>query len=160
LGRRGRDDEPLDVPTERVVPRVSGPAFGSWSGEPDGPDASAVRSAPAVLDAPEDRERAAFEVPWASLPHLSKGVVILAIATAVGVGTSLVSGDVRIGLTSMVVVGLGGYVRTSDRLVPFSFGQGFVGYRPDPVWPRGVQEDYDVHWDWRPQRPSREEQGR
>ena len=34
----------------------------------------------------------------------------------------------------------------------FSFGQGFVGYRPDPAWPQGVQEDDDVHWNWRPRR--------
>ena len=29
-----------------------------------------------------------------------------------------------------------------------SFGEGFLGYTARDGWPRGVQEDDDVHWDW------------
>jgi hypothetical protein len=41
-----------------------------------------------------------------------------------------------------------GAIRWFDRRFAFSFGQGFVGYRPDG-WPQGVQEDDDVRWDWK-----------
>ena len=30
--------------------------------------------------------------------------------------------------------------------VPGSFAQGFLPYRVDEGWPRGVQEEYDVKW--------------
>jgi hypothetical protein len=30
--------------------------------------------------------------------------------------------------------------------VPGSFAQGFLAYRADDQWPRGVQEEYDVKW--------------
>jgi hypothetical protein len=30
------------------------------------------------------------------------------------------------------------------------FGDGFLPYRPDDGWPRGVQEDDDVRWSWAP----------
>jgi hypothetical protein len=32
----------------------------------------------------------------------------------------------------------------------FSLGDGFLPYRPDTGWPRGVQEEDDVHWNWTP----------
>jgi hypothetical protein len=32
----------------------------------------------------------------------------------------------------------------------FSFTDGFLAYRGDPGWPRGVQEDDDFHWSWSP----------
>ena len=30
-----------------------------------------------------------------------------------------------------------------------SFGEGFLGYRGRDGWPHGVQEDDDVHWNWK-----------
>jgi hypothetical protein len=30
-----------------------------------------------------------------------------------------------------------------------SFGEGFLGYRAREGWPHGVQEDNDVHWNWK-----------
>ena len=73
----------------------------------------------------------------------------LAIAVAVAVMSFLVAADVRV---AMAVGGLGiaaVAIRRIDRRVPFSFGEGFVGYRADLGWPRGVQEDDDVRWNWR-----------
>jgi hypothetical protein len=63
----------------------------------------------------------------------------------VAVAISLVTGDVIVGatcgacLTAIAVI----------RRVPFSFGQGFVGYRSDMGWPQGIQEDDDFHWQWK-----------
>jgi hypothetical protein len=30
-----------------------------------------------------------------------------------------------------------------------SFGEGFLGYTARDGWPHGVQEDDDVHWNWK-----------
>jgi hypothetical protein len=35
-----------------------------------------------------------------------------------------------------------------DRRIRFGFAEGFIGYRSQLGWPRGVQEDDDVHWRW------------
>ena len=43
-----------------------------------------------------------------------------------------------------------GEVERRVRMRQFKSGQGVVGYRSDMGWPRGVQEDDDVRWDWRP----------
>lgn len=37
-----------------------------------------------------------------------------------------------------------------DRHIGFGFAEGIIGYRGRFVWPRGVQEEDPVHWDWRP----------
>ena len=70
------------------------------------------------------------------------------IVIAVAIAGSVVAADGRVG----IVVGSFGLAaiaaRRADRRVPFSFGEGFLGYRGDPEWPRGVQEDDDVHWNW------------
>ncbi len=41
--------------------------------------------------------------------------------------------------------------RRADRMT-FSFGEGFLPYRSQAGWPRGVQEDDDVRWNWSPAR--------
>jgi hypothetical protein len=145
-----RPGERVEVATERVVPTLSVPALGGSIGEPGeagdpGESAEAfVSAAAADGDAPE------FELPWASLRHLPVRVAVVAGAAALAGAVGLISGDVRVA----VMCGLGALLVASawtvDRRTPFSFGEGFVGYRPDPVWPRGVQEDDDVRWDWRP----------
>ena len=38
------------------------------------------------------------------------------------------------------------------RRVPFEFADGFLPYRSQEGWPRGVQEDDDVRWNWAPVR--------
>ena len=135
-------NEGLDVAVKRVVPTVSVTALGDGHGQPGEP------GAPSVAVAPEDGDVPELEVPWASLRHIPRPVAVLAVAGGLGIGPWLASGDVRIGITCVLAVGLFAWLRSVDP--PFSFGEGFVGYRPDPAWPRGVQEDDDVRWDWRP----------
>jgi len=49
----------------------------------------------------------------------------------------------------ILVFGFGAAVlRRLDRRREYSFGQGFLGYRAESGWPRGVQEDDDMHWVW------------
>jgi hypothetical protein len=73
----------------------------------------------------------------------------LAIVASVSVAASFVAADVRgvivVGSLGLMAVG----IRRIDRRVPFSFGEGFVGYRADLGWPHGVQEDDDIRWNWR-----------
>jgi hypothetical protein len=45
-------------------------------------------------------------------------------------------------------------IRVVVDMIPFSFGEGFVGYRGDQGWPQGVQEDDDVRWSWSSSRPN------
>ena len=75
--------------------------------------------------------------------------VELAIVVAVAVAAWFIAADVRvaIGVGSIGIAAVG--IRWIDRQVSFSFGEGFVGYRADLGWPRGVQEDDDVRWNWR-----------
>ena len=124
------------VRTERVVGSVSSPVLHT-------PDSEGVE--------PESAGSTAFDVPWAGegveaswRPWLGVGA-----GTAIGLVATLVSGDARIGVAVVGVVVFAMFLRAADRLVPFSFGEGFVGYRGDPGWPQGVQEDDDVHWTWR-----------
>ena len=67
---------------------------------------------------------------------------------SLAVAASFFGGDARIavvaGSLGLAAVGF----RRIDRRVPFSFGEGFIGYRSDLGWPQGVQEDDDVHWNW------------
>ena len=100
---------------------------------------------PAVAsDSPES------EVPWPSVRQLPKRVVVLAGGVAAAGAAWLLSGDAGDALLSGVVALFVVASQVVDRHFPFSFGEGFVGYRPDPAWPQGVQEDDDVRWDWRP----------
>ena len=62
----------------------------------------------------------------------------------------MISRDERLSVAGGIVVGLAAILRSIDRRITFSFGAGFLGYRPDMGWPQGVQEDDDVHWRWRP----------
>jgi hypothetical protein len=85
-----------------------------------------------------------------TLPVESPGrtVVIGAFVAA----AAIASGDIGIGMAASVAVGVVLAQRYFDRHVTFTFGEGFVGYRGDPAWPQGVQEDDDVHWSWKPSR--------
>ncbi len=38
--------------------------------------------------------------------------------------------------------------RAAIKGIGATLGQGFLGYRPDNGWPHGVQEEYDVKWDF------------
>ena len=51
---------------------------------------------------------------------------------------------IAIGFTGALIRAVDGRVARSD----LSFASGFLGYRAEPGWPRGVQEDDDVRWNW------------
>lgn len=132
--------EPLPpMALETVVPTMSSPARGPWSSESE-PTAEAVALAP-VPDQPvaTDTRRRELE---------------LAIVVGLGGAGWFATADVRVAILvfalGFAVIGL----RWTDRHLPFSFGQGFIGYRADLGWPRGVQEDDDVHWNWRTASPA------
>ena len=67
---------------------------------------------------------------------------------AVTVAAWFMTADVRVA-DGVGSIGMAAVVRWIGGHVSFSFGQGFVGYRADLGWPRGVQEDDDVRWNWR-----------
>jgi hypothetical protein len=125
------DEDPgaVGVATERVVPAVSLGREWSEPPKPRGVEIGRLRAA---------------------LPQLLSRRADLSIALSVGLVALVASDDPRIGAAGAAVVALAAVVRFIDRHVSFSFGEGFVGYRGDPAWPRGVQEDDDVRWDWRP----------
>ena len=77
------------------------------------------------------------------------------LATAVGVAVTswFVAADVRVAIVIGSVAFVALAVRRIDRRIPFSFGEGFIGYRADLGWPRGVQEDDDLRWNWRASAP-------
>ena len=74
----------------------------------------------------------------------------LDFAAPVVAGSAVVvaTGDPRSAPGRVAVVAAVWWLGSVSLHVSFSFGEGFVGYRPDPAWPQGVQEDDDVHWDW------------
>jgi hypothetical protein len=75
--------------------------------------------------------------------------VSLEVAAVVFLAVWFVSGDVPLGVLSAVLAGVAAAVRSIDRRVPFSYGEGFLGYRSDAGWPRGVQEEDGVRWNWK-----------
>jgi hypothetical protein len=92
------------------------------------------------------------ELPWSGLLGQPRHVVILAGGGVAAAIVWLLSGDAGNAFWSGLVAAFLVASQVIDWPSSFSFGQGFVGYRPDPAWPQGVQEDDDVHWNWRPRR--------
>jgi hypothetical protein len=74
---------------------------------------------------------------------LLRGPILLLLA-AIPIG--VVFGGV--GWIAVLLAILAGALRILQRRTGFSFGDGFVGPRLELGWPRGVQEDDDVHWTW------------
>lgn len=60
---------------------------------------------------------------------------------------------VRVGWQAAVVTGLVALIVRAAHLradrSTISFGEGFLGYAARDGWPHGVQEDDDVHWNWK-----------
>ena len=139
------------VRSERVVLTVCAPvldgrhAGGDWDGvrRPDADPELADEEAAAAS------ERSEPELPWSSLLGQPRNILVLAGGVAAAAVVWLLSGDAGYAFWSGLVTA---FIVASQVVdwVPFSFGAGFVGYRPDTAWPQGVQEDDDVHWNWRP----------
>src|SRR5690242_7606046 len=134
---------------ERVEGSISSPLLHAHGTEPVDVEA-------AVADAADPE----FETPWSGATG-SPRAWLLPAAVVLGIGAAVAAGDPRIGIVAAVPIVLVGLASSIDRHVPFSFGEGFIGYRSHMEWPRGVQEDDDVHWSWRPaQRPAHRISGR
>ena len=136
-------DEPERMRIERVAASISSPVLHAHDAAAAGVQEAGVEEA--LADAAETGRRTAW-----SAPGSGRLAWLLPAAAALGIGTSFASGDPRVGLVvgaSIVFVPL---LQAVDRRVSFSFGEGFVGYRSDMGWPRGVQEDDDFRWAWRP----------
>ena len=84
-------------------------------------------------------------VMWSALAGRS-----VVIALTVGSAAGFVLHDARAGFAIAGGVWLLQEIRVVVDMIPFSFGEGFIGYRGDQGWPQGVQEDDDVRWSWRP----------
>ena len=80
-------------------------------------------------------------------PIVRTSARVLAPAAALAIGVLIVWG-----LSWALLIGaLGSLTRVLAWLAhraEFSFGDGFLSFRPDRSWPRGVQEEYDVAWAW------------
>jgi hypothetical protein len=139
------------VRAERVMLTVCAPvldgrhARSDWDGY-GGPDAATELTDEELAAA---SERSEPELPWSSLLGQPRNILVLAGAVAAASVVWLLSGDAGYAFWSGLVTA---FIVASQVVdwVPFSFGAGFVGYRSDTGWPQGVQEDDDVHWNWRP----------
>jgi hypothetical protein len=142
-GSGGRSVDARPVRLQAVRPTISAPVLHDPPPALEGPELSTAGQV-RVLE---------IEVPWAALPRSPLRRSDLEVAASVAATVSLVAVDVLVGLASGVLVcGIAALLRV-DRRIPFSFGEGFIGYRGDPAWPRGVREDDDFRWNWKP-RPS------
>jgi hypothetical protein len=144
------DGSPPRVAIERVVPALSSPLLhgpeSGWS--PESFDAVDALEPPSV--GPETLETQASDrvLPESSFaPRRSD----FELAAVVAVAISLAGGDIAAGFLCGAALGL----TTAFRRVPFSFAEGFLGYRPDMGWPHGVQEDDDFHWNWKGRKAGR-----
>lgn len=140
------------VRSERVVLTVCAPVLdGRHAGVErhgyGGPNAGAELADEETAAARESSEP---ELPWSSLLGQPRSILVLAGAVAAAAVVWLLSGDAGYAFWSAFVAAFVVASQVIDWPSSFSFGQGFVGYRPDMGWPQGVQEDDDVHWNWRP----------
>ena len=124
------------VRIERVVGSISAPAFV--------PDESSSDALVEELDGGADELPA---VTWTASAGRSVGFALL-----VGFAAGFVLHDIRVGLAAAVATWLLLEIQVVVEMIPFSFGEGFLGYRSDQGWPQGVQEDDDVKWSWGPSR--------
>jgi hypothetical protein len=132
---------------QAVVPTISAPIHHDPPPALEGPGPGE----PVLVEPPPALDMASLVVPdW---PFRRVDVELAAAAL---VAVWLATGDIRLGLLCGALVCASAALRSIDRRISFSYGEGFIGYRPDPAWPRGVQEDDDVRWDWRPHRASGE----
>lgn len=130
------DLRPVEGRISVVHPTHHGDDDSRWAVEEG--DSRSIRRRSSAL-----RSKVAFDLQPRSL---DRAMVEIAVVVAM---VTLVGRDPGFGLTVGLVVALIALVRTLDRGIGYSFGEGFLGYRPNDAWPQGVQEDDDVRWDWR-----------
>ncbi len=142
----GHDSQrPWSTPGFELIER---PAVTGWMVWPElvRPDARIhspiMDHRPAQPPPPPDPDRVMVMLPpardmirpmaWATLA----AVIVLAV---IGWQAALLAGA-----ATAFIRAVDGRIARSD----LSFASGFIGYRSQPGWPRGVQEDDDVRWNW------------
>jgi hypothetical protein len=96
-------------------------------------------AAAAALESP-DPDRPVLEI-----PAIPAAKLVLAVAWALLPATSVL---LLVGWLPAVMVGVVALGARAMRHATFGFGDGFLPFRAQDGWPRGVQEDNDVRWNW------------
>ncbi len=91
---------------------------------------------------PDDRDRPGMNVPAARdvIRPMGWGLLV-AIPVLLLVGWQIA---LFLGLASAIVRSVDGLIARSN----LSFADGFIGFRTETAWPKGVQEDDEVRWNW------------
>jgi hypothetical protein len=146
--------ESAGVALEPVVGTVSAPIIDWGRGAREAAEVDDSPQPPGSAAAPPSDYAPLADLPWASLRrlpiHLTSTVGPLLVGAAIG----LVTGNAGLGAVCALCAWVIGQIGAFGRRVPFTFGEGFLGYRGDPAWPQGVQEDDDFRWNWRPRERS------
>jgi hypothetical protein len=142
------------VRSERVVLTVSAPVLDGrhTGGEWDGAEGYDTDPELAETDEAARSGGVGSGPPAPGFLGQPRNTVILVGGVVAAAVVWLLSGDAGNAFWSGLIAAFLVASQVIDWPSSFSFGQGFVGYRPDPAWPQGVQEDDDVHWNWRPHR--------
>lgn len=91
---------------------------------------------------PHDRDRRAVTVPAARDVIRPIGwAMLLAVPILVVVGWQVA---LFVGVASAIIRAVDGRIARSN----LSFADGFIGFRGEHAWPKGVREDDDVRWNW------------
>jgi hypothetical protein len=149
-GTTSSESEPVRL--EPVEARISTPFLHDPERETDEPDPAAqtvaleptARSEPAPLASDLAERLLGVDLDR----RLGRGLAVAATAAAAAL---ILSGDIRVAVGGGLAVVIFVATWVLGGRVTFSFGQGVVGYRSDMGWPAGVQEDDDLHWNWRPE---------
>jgi hypothetical protein len=72
----------------------------------------------------------------------------IAACLGVVVGAVFVAPDWRLAVIVPALLGLVLVLHRIDGRLGFGFADGFLAFRGESGWPRGVQEDDDFRWAW------------
>ena len=72
------------------------------------------------------------------------------VAVGIGATGGVVTLDATIAIVLLGCAALGASLRRIGPRVRYGFGDGFLPFRREMPWPRGVQEDDDFRWAWLP----------
>lgn len=141
------DQGPQRQPSPIGFELIERPAVSEWMAWPElvRPDAhlrSPILDHRPIVPLPADPDRATMVLPAARdvLRPMTWAVVLAApVLLVIGWQVALLTAGVT--FCARIV---DGRLARSD----LSFASGFVGYRTATEWPRGVQEDSDVRWNW------------
>ncbi len=85
-----------------------------------------------------------------SRPALAEAVAHEAMPACALVALLLLTGDAGLVVSAGVAIYAFRGLHSIAGAIRFGFGDGFLGFRDEVGWPRGVQEDDDFHWSWSP----------